>query len=180
MSNGICTAVLRGHSSLVKGVCGDPIGSFIASQSDDKTVIIWRTSDWSLAHKTDGHWAKSLGSTFFRRLDWSPYGHFITTAPVLLGHNAPIICVKFNHSMFRKNSSNGQDVKAVPVGWANGSSKNTDKVSQPYNMTTKKRKILLLSAYTWMMKRKGSLLCIEIQNPLKVIEEGRELYKSLY
>ncbi|XP_026425595.1 protein HIRA-like isoform X3 [Papaver somniferum] len=155
MSNGICTAVLRGHSSLVKGVAWDPIGSFIASQSDDKTVIIWRTSDWSLVHKTDGHWAKSLGSTFFRRLDWSPCGHFITTtngfqkprhsAPVLergewgatfdfLGHNAPIIVVKFNHSLFRKNLPNGQDVKLLPVGWANGSSKNIAKDSQPYNL----------------------------------------------
>ncbi|KAK7257626.1 hypothetical protein RIF29_31725 [Crotalaria pallida] len=155
MSNGICTAVLRGHSSLVKGVTWDPIGSFIASQSDDKTVIIWRTSDWSLAHKTDGHWAKSLGSTFFRRLGWSPCGHFITTthgfqkprhsAPVLergewsatfdfLGHNAPIIVVKFNHSMFRRNVSNAQEVKSVPVGWANGASKTESKEPQPYNV----------------------------------------------
>ncbi|CAL0329033.1 unnamed protein product [Lupinus luteus] len=155
MSNGICTAVLRGHSSLVKGVTWDPIGSFIASQSDDKTVIIWRTSDWSLAHRTDGHWAKSLGSTFFRRLGWSPCGHFITTtngfqkprhsAPVLergewsatfdfLGHNAPIIVVKFNHSMFRRNSSNTQEVKPVSVGWANGASKTESKEPQPYNV----------------------------------------------
>ncbi|XP_065866006.1 protein HIRA isoform X3 [Euphorbia lathyris] len=155
MSSGMCTAVLRGHSSLVKGVTWDPIGSFIASQSDDKTVIIWRTSDWSLAHRTDGHWAKSLGSTFFRRLGWSPCGHFITTthgfqkprhsAPVLergewaatfdfLGHNAPIIVVKFNHSMFRRNSANAQEVKAAPVGWANGSSKLGGKESQPYNV----------------------------------------------
>ncbi|XP_031285958.1 protein HIRA isoform X1 [Pistacia vera] len=155
MSNGICTAVLRGHSSLVKGVTWDPIGSFIASQSDDKTVIIWRTSDWSLAHRTDGHWAKSLGSTFFRRLGWSPCGHFITTthgfqkprhsAPVLergewaatfdfLGHNAPIIVVKFNHSMFRRNSANSQEVKAAPVGWTNGTSKIGGKESQPYNV----------------------------------------------
>ncbi|KMT05507.1 hypothetical protein BVRB_7g176310 [Beta vulgaris subsp. vulgaris] len=155
MSNGICTAVLRGHSSLVKGVTWDPIGSFIASQSDDKTVIIWRTTDWSLAHKTEGHWAKSLGSTFFRRLGWSPCGHFITTthgfqkprhsAPVLergewaatfdfLGHNAPIIVVKFNHSMFRRNFSNAQDVKASSAGWANGTSKTGGKESQPYNV----------------------------------------------
>nr|DAD24322.1 TPA_asm: hypothetical protein HUJ06_025786 [Nelumbo nucifera] len=155
MSNGICTAVLRGHSSLVKGVAWDPIGSFIASQSDDKTVIIWRTSDWSLAHRTDGHWAKSLGSTFFRRLGWSPCGHFITTthgfqkprhsAPVLergewsatfdfLGHNAPVIVVKFNHSMFRRNFSNGQEVKAAPSGWTNGASKTAAKESQPYNV----------------------------------------------
>ncbi|XP_044482710.1 protein HIRA-like isoform X2 [Mangifera indica] len=155
MNNGICIAVLRGHSSLVKGVAWDPIGSFIASQSDDKTVIIWRTSDWNLAHRTDGHWAKSLGSTFFRRLGWSPCGHFITTthgfqkprhsAPVLergewaatfdfLGHNAPIIVVKFNHSMFRRNSSDLQEVKAGPVGWTNGPSKIGGKESQPYNV----------------------------------------------
>ncbi|XP_059627508.1 protein HIRA isoform X2 [Cornus florida] len=155
MSNGICTAVLRGHSSLVKGVTWDPIGSFIASQSDDKTVIIWRTSDWSLVHRTDGHWAKSLGSTFFRRLGWSPCGHFITTthgfqkprhsAPVLergewsatfdfLGHNAPVIVVKFNHSMFRRNSSNAHEGKAAPVGWSNGASKTGGKESQPYNI----------------------------------------------
>ncbi|KAK6926603.1 WD40 repeat [Dillenia turbinata] len=155
MSNGICTAVLRGHSSLVKGVAWDPIGSFIASQSDDKTVIIWRTSDWSLAHRTDGHWTKSLGSTFFRRLGWSPCGHFITTthgfqkprhsAPVLergewsatfdfLGHNAPVIVVKFNHSMFRKNHSSASEVKALPAVWTNGSSKTGGKESQPYNV----------------------------------------------
>ncbi|KAL1544484.1 protein HIRA-like isoform X1 [Salvia divinorum] len=155
MSTGICTAVLRGHSSLVKGVAWDPIGSFIASQSDDKTVIIWRTSDWSLAHRTDGHWAKSLGSTFFRRLDWSPCGHFITTthgfqkprhsAPVLergewsatfdfLGHNAPIIVAKFNHSMFRRTLSNSKDLKTSLVGWSNGSSKVEGKDLQPYNV----------------------------------------------
>ncbi|KAK6119852.1 hypothetical protein DH2020_046399 [Rehmannia glutinosa] len=155
MSNGICTAVLRGHSSLVKGVAWDPIGSFIASQSDDKTVIIWRTSDWSLAHRTDGHWAKSLGSTFFRRLDWSPCGHFITTthgfqkprhsAPVLergewsatfdfLGHNAPIIVARFNHSMFRRNISNSQDLKTSSAGWSNGSSKVEGKDLQPFNV----------------------------------------------
>uniref|UniRef100_A0ACD5XVR1 Uncharacterized protein n=1 Tax=Avena sativa TaxID=4498 RepID=A0ACD5XVR1_AVESA len=155
MTNGICTAVLRGHSSLVKGVTWDPIGSFIASQSDDKTVIIWRTSDWSLAHKTEGHWSKSLGSTFFRRLAWSPCGHFITTthgfqkprhsAPVLergewsatfdfLGHNAPVVVVKFNHSMFRKHLATGQDAKAAPAGWANGASKASTKEHQPYNV----------------------------------------------
>uniref|UniRef100_A0A8R7VFU9 Protein HIRA n=1 Tax=Triticum urartu TaxID=4572 RepID=A0A8R7VFU9_TRIUA len=155
MTNGICTAVLRGHSSLVKGVTWDPIGSFIASQSDDKTVIIWRTSDWSLAHKTEGHWSKSLGSTFFRRLAWSPCGHFITTthgfqkprhsAPVLergewtatfdfLGHNAPVVVVKFNHSMFRKNLATGQDAKTAPAGWANGASKTSAKEYQPYNV----------------------------------------------
>jgi hypothetical protein len=96
-----------------------------------------------------------LGSTFFRRLAWSPCGHFITTthgfqkprhsAPVLergewaatfdfLGHNAPIVVVKFNNSTFRKNFSNDQDPKAAPVGWANGASKTPTKEQQPYNV----------------------------------------------
>lgn len=79
MSNGICTAVLRGHSSLVKGVAWDPIGSFIASQSDDKTVIIWRTSDWSLAHRTDGHWAKSVCFSFVYKFQFIHLGFYILT-----------------------------------------------------------------------------------------------------
>ncbi|KAK4760566.1 hypothetical protein SAY87_005459 [Trapa incisa] len=155
MADGICTAVLRGHSSLVKGVTWDPIGSFIASQSDDKTVIIWRTSDWSLAHRTDGHWTKSLGSTFFRRLGWSPCGHFLTTthgfqkprhsAPVLvrgewaatfdfLGHNAPVIVVKFNHSMFRRDLNGSQDANMTSLGWTNGASKTGGKEFEPYDV----------------------------------------------
>ncbi|KAJ9691644.1 hypothetical protein PVL29_013746 [Vitis rotundifolia] len=40
MSNGTCTAVLMGHSYLVKEVTRGPIGSFIASQIDDKIVFI--------------------------------------------------------------------------------------------------------------------------------------------
>lgn len=155
MSNGICTTVLRGHSSLVKGVTWDPVGSFIASQSDDKTVIIWRTSDWSLVHRADGHWSKSLGSTFFRRLGWSPCGHFLTTthgfqkprhsAPVLergewsatfdfLGHNAPIIVVKFNQLMFKRNSPSSKEVKSASTGQSNGAAKTEGKELQPYNI----------------------------------------------
>lgn len=96
-----------------------------------------------------------LGSTFFRRLGWSPCGHFITTthgfqkprhsAPVLergewsatfdfLGHNAPVIVVKFNHSMFRRNLTNANEMKAVPVGWTNGGSKIGGKESPSYNV----------------------------------------------
>ncbi|MBA0609835.1 hypothetical protein Godav_010768 [Gossypium davidsonii] len=129
MSNGICTAVLRGHSSLVKGVAWDPIGSFIASQSDDKTVIIWRTSDWSLAHRTEGHWAKSPrhSAPVLERGEWAATFDF-------LGHNAPVIVVKFNHSMFKRNSANSQEAKATPVGWVNGAAKIGGKESQPYNV----------------------------------------------
>ncbi|PQM33769.1 protein HIRA-like isoform X1 [Prunus yedoensis var. nudiflora] len=52
-----------------------------------------------------------------------------------LGHNAPVIVVKFNHSMFRRNISNAQE-KAAPVGWTNGASKmgGKEKEPQPYNV----------------------------------------------
>ena len=39
-------AVLKGHTGLVKGIAWDPIGKYIASQSDDKTVRVWKTADW--------------------------------------------------------------------------------------------------------------------------------------
>jgi len=38
--------VLQGHSGMVKGVTWDPIGKYLASQSDDRTVRIWRTYSW--------------------------------------------------------------------------------------------------------------------------------------
>ena len=39
-------AVLEGHSGMVKGVTWDPVGKYLASQSDDRTVRIWRTYSW--------------------------------------------------------------------------------------------------------------------------------------
>jgi len=39
-------AVLHGHSGMVKGVTWDPIGKYLASQSDDRTVRVWRTYSW--------------------------------------------------------------------------------------------------------------------------------------
>lgn len=39
--------VLKGHTGLVKGVSWDPVGKYLSSQSEDKTVRIWRTVDWS-------------------------------------------------------------------------------------------------------------------------------------
>ena len=39
-------AKLTGHTGLVKGVTWDPVGQYLASQSDDKSLRIWRTKDW--------------------------------------------------------------------------------------------------------------------------------------
>ena len=38
--------VLRGHRGLVKGVTWDPVCRYVATQADDRTLVVWRTSDW--------------------------------------------------------------------------------------------------------------------------------------
>ncbi|GJN34684.1 hypothetical protein PR202_gb23369 [Eleusine coracana subsp. coracana] len=165
-------ATMRDHFGSVNCVRWAKHGRYLASGSDDQVILIHErkagsgtsefgsgeppdVENWKVVMTLRGHTADVLGSTFFRRLAWSPCGHFITTthgfqkprhsAPVLergewsatfdfLGHNAPVVVVKFNHSMFRKHSSNGQDMKAAPAGWANGASKTSAKEQQPYNV----------------------------------------------
>ncbi|KAG6333141.1 hypothetical protein ID866_5947 [Astraeus odoratus] len=68
------------HNGFVKGICFDPVGEFMATQSDDKTVKIWRTTDWELEAEVRKPFEDSPGSTFFRRLSWSPDGAHITAS----------------------------------------------------------------------------------------------------
>ncbi|KAK0215651.1 histone transcription regulator 1 [Armillaria fumosa] len=68
------------HQGFVKGVCWDPVGEFLATQSDDRSVKIWRTTDWSLEAEVTKPFEDSPGSTFFRRLSWSPDGAHITAS----------------------------------------------------------------------------------------------------
>ena len=56
------------HQGFVKGVCWDPVGEFLATCSDDRTVKIWRTTDWELEAEVSKPFEDSPGSTFFRRL----------------------------------------------------------------------------------------------------------------
>jgi WD40 repeat protein len=46
--------VLTSYLRLVKGVPWDPIGSFLTTQSNDKSAIIWRTSNWDLVQQVEG------------------------------------------------------------------------------------------------------------------------------
>jgi protein HIRA/HIR1 len=65
---------------MVKGVAWDPVGTFLASQSDDKSVIVWRCEDWSCVTRVTQPFTHSYGSTFSLRLGWSPDGQTLTTA----------------------------------------------------------------------------------------------------
>ncbi|KAF7348513.1 Protein HIR [Mycena venus] len=71
---------LEQHQGFVKGVCWDPVGEYLATQSDDRSVKIWNTTDWSLEAEVTKPFEDSPGSTFFRRLSWSPDGAHITAS----------------------------------------------------------------------------------------------------
>ena len=78
--------MLKNHESYVKGIAWDPAGSFLASQSDDRSVIIWRCSDWtcvqsitepfhkvtlfhSVMIKEQNHAVRSIGDSYYAMLD---------------------------------------------------------------------------------------------------------------
>ena len=44
----VCSSCVLIKIHLIQGVTWDPVGSYIATQSDDKTVKIWKTLDWKL------------------------------------------------------------------------------------------------------------------------------------
>lgn len=63
----------------MKGVAWDPVGTYLASQSDDHSVIVWRCEDWTMVERVTGPYARSKGSTYSLRLCWSPDGQSVTT-----------------------------------------------------------------------------------------------------
>lgn len=65
---------MEGHRDFVKGLCWDPAGNFLASQSDDRTVIIWNVYDWTPVKTISEPFMKPFGQSFFKRLSWSPEG----------------------------------------------------------------------------------------------------------
>jgi len=63
----------------VKGVAWDPVGTYLASQSDDHSVIVWRCEDWTPVARLTEPYKRSKGSTYSLRLCWSPDGQSVTT-----------------------------------------------------------------------------------------------------
>ena len=52
---------------MVKGVTWDPIGKYMASQSDDKCLNVWRTSDWQLETQISEPFEECSGTTHVLR-----------------------------------------------------------------------------------------------------------------
>lgn len=116
-------AWLRGHTGLVKGVAWDPVGKFIASQSDDRTVRIWRTADWTCQSTISEPFEECGGTTHVLRLSWSPDGLYLVSAHAMngggptaqiieregfkcdkdfVGHRKAVTCVRFHNAILRR------------------------------------------------------------------------------
>lgn len=65
---------------MVKGITWDPVGKYLASQSDDKSLRVWRTSDWQQETVVTEPFTECSGTTHVLRLSWSPDGHYVVSA----------------------------------------------------------------------------------------------------
>eukprot|EP01116_Phalansterium_solitarium_P020694 TRINITY_DN6171_c0_g1_i2.p1 TRINITY_DN6171_c0_g1~~TRINITY_DN6171_c0_g1_i2.p1 ORF type:complete len:899 (+),score=310.92 TRINITY_DN6171_c0_g1_i2:188-2698(+) len=127
---------LTGHKGLVKGVSWDPLGKFLASASDDRTVRVVRTADWALEAEITEPFVSKASSSFFRRLGWSPDGSFLVTADAwnkskpaaavlkrngwktlvnFSGHKQAVVCGSFSTKIFRFPGSDGDSSKQHAV-----------------------------------------------------------------
>merc|ERR1719370_741410 len=92
-------------------------------RSADKTLRVWRTSDWGEEAQISEPFEECGGTTHVLRLDWSPDGAYIVSAHAMngggptaqilerdgwkfekdfVGHRKAVTCVRFNDNMFEK------------------------------------------------------------------------------
>ncbi|GMH44900.1 hypothetical protein BSKO_12857 [Bryopsis sp. KO-2023] len=77
---------LRGHKNLIKGLCWDPLGEFIASQAEGEGIIVWNASSGERVAKLVKNLTHNLKAFEQSRLDWGPTGRCIAGT---VGYNAP-------------------------------------------------------------------------------------------
>lgn len=63
----------------------DPVGKYIASQSDDKSLRIWRTSDWQQQEVVKEPFVDCSATTHVLRLSWSPDGQYLVSSHAMNG-----------------------------------------------------------------------------------------------
>ncbi len=70
----VCLETLTGHSDSVYSVAISENNKWLASGSDDKTIKIWNTSDWSLMKTLTGHSSYVESVAFSENNKWLASG----------------------------------------------------------------------------------------------------------
>lgn len=130
---------LKRHNGWVKDVSWDPIGRYLASVSDDKSVVVWRCSDWRLEAHIKEPFVNSSGCTMRRQLTWSPDGVYLCVSHAfdeprhvafviernnwfdvkkavrLVGHMSPVSLACFSPAIYKRanHKQNGVTVVAI-------------------------------------------------------------------
>jgi protein HIRA/HIR1 len=90
-AGGQLITVLKGHTSVVKGIVWDPIGTFLATQ-DDVSMIVWKVDGWKLEKQITEPFSRSHATSTFRRPSWTPDGSIlIGAAAMVAGSHAPLL-----------------------------------------------------------------------------------------
>ncbi|KAI6206259.1 hypothetical protein M3Y94_00888100 [Aphelenchoides besseyi] len=133
-----------GHNDFVTGIAWDPVERFLASQSSDKTLKIWRCDTWQCEKTIAGPFAQSPATTLFRRLSWSADGSLLVatcstnngfhTAKVivrkgydhrrdLIGFDDAVSCVRSSENCLSYKTDKGNEVvvSCMAVGSADRS-----------------------------------------------------------
>ncbi|TIA93160.1 hypothetical protein E3P99_00244 [Wallemia hederae] len=124
---------ISGHDSSIKGVGFDPAGHYLATASDDRSLKLWRTSDWGLQASVTDPFIDSPRA-FVRRLSWSPDGASILCANAitdsvfvaavverenwssqmkLVGHENSVLCTAYSPRMYRDTDGSFYNICAT-------------------------------------------------------------------
>ncbi len=128
---------LKSHSGMVKGVVFDPVGRYLASQSDDKTLRVWRLSDWKEEVCVSKPFADCGATTHVLRPGWSPDGSMLVSAHAMneggptaqiveretwktqkdfVGHKKAVACIRFNSNILHKKKDESETHVMIALG----------------------------------------------------------------
>lgn len=126
--------VLHEHTSFVKGVAFDPLGTYLSTLSADNKCLIYNTKTFALESSVTDPLEHSIDKSIFRRHSWAPDGSALCLcsavknnkasgtvlkrktwqcAADLIGHSSSTTCCKFNPKLLYHSSGDACCVVAV-------------------------------------------------------------------